>query len=89
MTLSYSLSAETHYTLTLSISHAGTPEERGLLKWKAQMEVSSSEALGGRAFTCYDLPFGMDAVRRYFKPLVIRTRGLIDVNTLRANAKPL
>lgn len=42
----------------------GTPEERGLLKWKAQMEVSSSDAPGGRAFTCYDLPFGMDAVRR-------------------------
>ncbi|XP_042871312.1 solute carrier family 23 member 2-like [Penaeus japonicus] len=42
----------------------GTPEERGLLKWKAQMEAASSEDLGDRLSSCYDLPFGMGAVRR-------------------------
>ena len=40
----------------------GTDEERGLVKWKAQHDTSE----GGQdeISQCYDLPFGMDLIRR-------------------------
>ena len=40
----------------------GTPEERGLEKWKAQHE---SQATSNNVSDCYDLPFGMELLRKW------------------------
>ncbi|KAG8224392.1 hypothetical protein J437_LFUL016395 [Ladona fulva] len=42
----------------------GTPEERGLTKWKKQHEMMSPGSKDMVA-KCYNLPFGMDLIRRY------------------------
>ena len=41
----------------------GTREERGLVKWEAQMSLTTGEE-SSRASKCYDFPFGMKQIRR-------------------------
>jgi nucleobase transporter 1/2 len=40
----------------------GTPEERGLVKWRAQFEVSNEGEAAQNS--CYELPFGMEWLRK-------------------------
>lgn len=44
------------------LSHAGSPEERGIRKWKKGTGKGSKAADG---METYDLPFGMEIVKKY------------------------
>ncbi|XP_042221795.1 cell pattern formation-associated protein stuA-like, partial [Homarus americanus] len=44
----------------------GTPEERGLLKWNAHLQNPENEEeakVQSQQLNCYNLPFGMDAIK--------------------------
>ncbi|XP_042212529.1 solute carrier family 23 member 1-like isoform X2 [Homarus americanus] len=45
----------------------GTPEERGLLKWNAHLQNPENEEeakVQSQQLNCYNLPFGMDAIKK-------------------------
>ncbi|XP_045619396.2 LOW QUALITY PROTEIN: solute carrier family 23 member 1 [Procambarus clarkii] len=43
----------------------GTLEERGMVEWRAQLETQLPGTAGALDQSCYDLPFGMHAIRRW------------------------
>jgi len=42
----------------------GTPEERGLIAWSAHLQPSDDGDSPANLDRSYDLPFGMDLIRR-------------------------
>ena len=43
----------------------GTPEERGLIKWRARLTDESGEELKVASVKIYDLPFGLNKLRSF------------------------